>query len=94
MAKEATRELVKLIGSKLGLQLPVDAPLGKLRAVTLRSVLGGEFRLDLNCVPPSCLDSIPVLKTKEDEAAVRSLAQDLRTAYPNEYAAVKTGKKD
>ena len=83
--KEATRELVKLIGSKLGLELPVDTPPGKLRAVTLRSVLAGEFRLDLNCVPPSCLDGIPVLKTKEDETAVQNLAKDLRTAYANEY---------
>src|SRR5439155_10400780 len=85
VAKEATRELVKLINSKLALDLPADAPLGKLRTVTLRYVLGSEFRLDLSCAPPSCLDGIPVLKTKEDETAVRSLAQDLRTAYPNEY---------
>ena len=85
VAKEATRELVKLIKSKLVLDLPADAPLGKLRAVTLRHVLGSEFRLDLSCAPPSCLDGIPVLKTKEDETVVRSLAQDLRTAYPNEY---------
>lgn len=85
VAKEATPELVKLIKSKLGLDLPVDAALGKLRAVTLRYVLAGEFRLDLSGAPPSCLDGIPALKTKEDEAAVRSVAQDLRTAYPNEY---------
>jgi hypothetical protein len=85
VAKEAARELLKLIKSKLGFDLPANASLGKLRAVTLRYLLTGEFRLDLNCAPPSCLDSIPVSKTKEDEAAVRSLAQDLRTAYPNEY---------
>jgi hypothetical protein len=85
VAKEATRELLKLIKSKLGLELPLDAPLGKVRAVTLRYVLGSEFRLDLTCAPPSCLDGIPGLKTKEDETAVRSLAQDLRTGYPNEY---------
>src|SRR6266571_2577151 len=84
VAKEATRELVKLIRSKLGLELPADAPLGKLRAVARRYVLAGEFRLDLNSLPPSCLDSVPALRTKEDEAAVRSLAQDLRTVYPNQ----------
>jgi hypothetical protein len=85
VAKEATRELAKLIKSKLGLELPGDAPLGKLRAVTLRYILAGEFRLDLSCAPPPCLDSIPVLKTNPDEAAVRGLAQDLRTAFPSEY---------
>src|SRR5260370_37274961 len=35
-SKEATRELVKLIRSRLGLELPGDAPQSKLRAITLR----------------------------------------------------------
>ena len=45
MSKEATRELAKLVRSRLGLELPDDAPLAKLRAITLRYVLAGEFRL-------------------------------------------------
>src|ERR1039457_4968540 len=43
-SKDATRELVKLISSRLGLELPEGAPLSKLRAVTLRYVLASEFR--------------------------------------------------
>src|SRR5438105_1857027 len=43
-AKEAIRELAKLVRSKLGLALPDDAPLTKLRSITLRYVLAGEFR--------------------------------------------------
>ena len=46
-AKEASRELTKLVRSRLGLELPEDAGLAKLRAVTLRYVLAGEFRSDL-----------------------------------------------
>ena len=53
-AKEAIRELVKLVRSKLGLELPEDAALAKLRSITLRYALAGEFRSDLNYpAPPS-----------------------------------------
>jgi hypothetical protein len=45
--KEAIRELVKLIRSKLGLELPDDAPLTKLRSISWRYVLAGEFRSDI-----------------------------------------------
>jgi hypothetical protein len=51
-AKEAIRELVKLVRSKLGLELPGDASLAKLRSITLRYALAGEFRSDLNCPAP------------------------------------------
>src|SRR5437773_8698988 len=54
-AKEASRELLKLLRSRLGLELPEDAALAKLRAVTLRYVLAGEFRGDLSCPPPARL---------------------------------------
>lgn len=84
--KEATRELVKLVRSRLGLELPEDAALAKLRAVTLRYVLGGEFRSDLSCPPPSCLDAIPIPKAKEHEAALRELARRLRTSFADAYA--------
>ena len=86
--KEATRELVKLVRSRLGLELPEDARLPKLRAITLRYVLAGEFRLDLHCSAPASLDSVSAPKTKDDETAVRDLACRLRTAYAEEYAAL------
>jgi hypothetical protein len=85
-AKEATRELVKLIRSRLGLELTKEAALAKLRAVTLRYVLAGEFRSDLSCPPPACLDGVPSPKTKEEEAALRELARRLRTGFADAYA--------
>ena len=69
-AKEATRELTKLVRSKLGLELPDDAAMAKLRSITLRYLLAGEFRSDLTCAPPSVLDAVPAPKTKDEEAAV------------------------
>ncbi|MGH8655728.1 MAG: hypothetical protein ACREYE_27710 [Gammaproteobacteria bacterium] len=62
-AKEATRELAKLIRSRLGLELPEGAALPKLRAIILRYVLAGEFRADLRCPAPASLDSVPAPKT-------------------------------
>jgi hypothetical protein len=85
-AKEATRELVKLVRSRLGLELPEDAALAKLRAVTLRYVLAGEFRSDLSCPPPACIEGVASPKNKDEEAALRDLARRLRTGFPDEYA--------
>lgn len=87
-AKEATRELVKLVRSKLGLELPDDATLPKLRSITLRYGLAGEFRCDLSGPPPSVLDSIPAPKTKDEEAAVRELAHQLRSRFSDVYPAM------
>ncbi len=86
--KEATSELVKLVRSRLGLELPDNAALAKLRAVTLRYVLGGEFRSDLSCPPPACLEGVPSPKTKEELAALRELARRLRTTFADAYAAL------
>jgi len=80
-AKEAIRELVKLVRSRLGLELPADAQLAKLRAVTIRYVLAGVFRSDLSGQPPACLDGVPCPKTREDEAALRELARRMRTSF-------------
>ncbi len=88
VTKEATRELVKLVKSRLGLELPEDAALAKLRAVTLRYVLAGEFRSDLSCPPPACLEGVASPKTKDDEAALRELARRLRTGFAEAYAAL------
>ncbi|MEA2600644.1 MAG: hypothetical protein QOF89_1636 [Acidobacteriota bacterium] len=85
LAKEATRELIKLVRSRLGLDLSDDASLAKLRSVTQRYVLAGEFRSDLSCPPPASLDGIPSPKTKEEEAAVRDLARRLRTGFAEAY---------
>ena len=92
-AKQAQLELSKLIRSRLGLELPEATSLAKMRAITLRYVLGGEFRSDLTGAPPGSLDGIPVPRTKENETAIRDMAQRLRTsfadAYPNWPTALK-----
>ena len=87
-AKEATRELVKLVRSKLGLELPDDAALPKLRSITLRYSLAGEFRCDLGGAAPSVLDAIPAPKTKDEEGAVRELAHQLRSRFTEVYPAM------
>jgi hypothetical protein len=84
-SKQATRELVKLIRSRLAAELPEDAPLSKLRAILLRYVLIGEFRSDLRCPPPASLASVPAPRTKDAESAVRELAKRLRTNFGDAY---------
>ena len=87
-AKESIRELAKLVRSKLGLELPEDAALAKLKSITLRYVLAGEFRSDLNCPDPPALDAVPAPKTKDEEAAVGELARLLRTKFAAGYPAM------
>jgi hypothetical protein len=84
--KEAARELIKLVLSRIGLQLPEDAALAKLRSITLRYVLAGEFRSDLNCAPPAVLDAAPAPKTKDEETAVGELARRLRANFSEVYS--------
>lgn len=83
--KEASSELAKLTYSRLGLELPEGTSLEKARAVTIRYILGSEFRSDLLTTPPASLEAVPVPRTKADEAAIRELAQRLRVAYPDLY---------
>jgi hypothetical protein len=83
--KEATRELLKLVRSRLGLDLPADAALGKLRTVTLRYVLANEFRADLKCPAPESLGSIPSPESDTEKKAVRDLARGFRLTHAGEY---------
>lgn len=84
--KEATRELTKLVKARLGLDLSADAQLPKLRAVTLRYVLAGEFRLDLSCEPPASLDAVSKPSSRDEEQAIRELARRLRAGFPDAYS--------
>jgi hypothetical protein len=88
MDKDAIPELMKLVKSRLGLDLPINSPLSKLRVVTLRYVLAGEFRLDLSCEPPASLDGVARPEGKDAESAVRELARRLRAAFPDAYSAL------
>jgi hypothetical protein len=76
VSKAAAPELIKLVRAHLGLELPPEETLSKLRSITLRYVLAGEFRSDLRGNPPSRLESVPVARTKGEESAVRGLRGD------------------
>jgi hypothetical protein len=84
--KEAIRELTELVLSRLGLELPEGASLAKLRSITLRYVLAGEFRSDLRCAPPAALDDVPAPSIKDELTAVRELARQLRKSFPEAYS--------
>jgi hypothetical protein len=86
--KEATRELTKLVKARLGLDLPADAAPAKLRAIMLRYVLAGEFRLDLKCEAPASLDGVAKPSTKDGESALREIARRLRHGHADAYAAL------
>jgi len=88
VGKEAARELIKLVKARLGLDLDADALLAKLRAITLRYLLAGEFRLDLSCDAPASLDGIARPATKNEESAVREIARRLRTSHADAYTAL------
>jgi len=88
VSKDATRELTKLVKARLGLDLVADSPLSKLRAITLRYVLAGEFRLDLSSEAPASLDSVGKPPTKDEDSAVREIARRLRTGHADAYAAL------
>lgn len=87
-AKDARRELVKLIGKKVGIELPEDERVSKLRALCLRYVLLGEFRLDLRCPLPETLRGVPLPSNQEQQKAVRGIAQLLRSDHGDEYIAL------
>ncbi|MBM2813058.1 MAG: hypothetical protein HW416_3817 [Chloroflexi bacterium] len=84
-AREAAGELVKLMRSRLGLALVDGTLLTKLRAITLRYVLAGEFRSDLSCPPPASLAGVPSPATKDEVAAVRELARRMRSDFAEAY---------
>lgn len=85
--KSALPELTKLLRARLGLEVPADTPIGKLRHLTARYVLAGEFRLDLGAPAPPSLDCVPK-PSKEAEAPLRAVAARLRTRYADAYIAL------
>ena len=85
--KNASTELLKLIRSRLALEIS-EAPLLKIRAITIRYVLAGEFRSDLNCPPPASVVALQAPATKDAAEAVRELARRLRKGAPEAYAAM------
>jgi hypothetical protein len=88
VSKGALPELVKLVDVRLGLEVPADAPIAKLRVLTARYVLAGEFRLDLSGSPPAALGGVPKPSSKNAEVALRAVAVRLRARFPEPYVAL------
>jgi hypothetical protein len=88
VAKDAVPELIKLVRSRFGLELPDDASPAKLRAIVVRFMLAGEFRNDLRCAEPSTLAGVPAPETKDFEAAVHVVAAMLRDKFAERYVAL------
>jgi hypothetical protein len=88
VSKEATRELTKLVKARLGIDLDPDAPIAKLRVITVRYVLAGDFGLNFRGDKPASLDSVAKPASKDHESAVSGLARRLRTDFPEAYAAL------
>lgn len=84
-AKQAKRELAKLLATRLGLEVDAAEELAKIRARCLRYVLLGEFRADLNCEPPSALAAVPAPRTREQLDGVREVAAKLRREHAGVY---------
>jgi hypothetical protein len=86
--KEGGRELARLLHSRLGLEVPEEAGLARLRSISCRYVLAGEFRIDFAGTPPASVDAIPKPHTRDEEAAVRDVAKRLRTDFPDAYPGI------
>ena len=87
-AKNARHELARLILSRIGIDLTAEEKISRLRALCLRYVLLGELRLDLRCPVPDALRGVPMPSGKEQETAVRRIAQLLRSDHADDYPAL------
>lgn len=92
--KGARAELLRTIVARLGLPVPEGAELTKVRALTLRYLLGNELRGDLVGVPaPASLDQVPVA-TNGFRAAVTEVDTRLRRDYPEAYQEIARKVQD
>ena len=83
--KDATGELLKLIGARLGLELDSDTSVVVARSKVLRYVLANDFRSDLSCDPPGSLSMLPAPEAREQLDRIRDVATRLRDAHADEY---------
>lgn len=83
--KAAADELLKLISSRVGLDLEPGTSASAARGKVLRYVLANEFRSDFEGEPPATLSMIPIPATKEHLSRIREVADRLRTAHADVY---------
>lgn len=82
--REATTELRRLVGVRLGLDL-VGEELSKWRSITVRHVLGVEFRADIEGAVPKELEHVPSA-TGEVQRNAKAVARILREEHEPAYA--------
>lgn len=84
--KGAIGELRFLIRARIGLDLPADATMARLRAITGRYVLANEFRLALRMNSGSgVLSGVPAPETKAQEKTIQEISQRLRDRHADPY---------
>jgi PAS domain-containing protein len=86
--KGATDELLKLVSSRLGLELEAATSVSAARGKAVRYVLANEFRADLMGGPPASLSMIPTSAAKEHLDRVREVASRLRAAHADTYVSL------
>jgi hypothetical protein len=85
--QNAGAELYRLVASRLGLTLAAGVDLAAARALVMRYLLLGEFRLDLTGAPPPALDIVPLPANEEQRGLLRKLLVGLRHGFPALYRA-------
>lgn len=83
--KGAGAELLALVRSRLGLDLPAGTAIPEARAKTTRFALVAEFRSDLAGEPPVEISMIPAPGTKEQLQCARAAAERLREKHGASY---------
>lgn len=78
--KGAVEEFRHTVKVRIGLSLPNDANLARLRSNVARYVLANEFRLDLTGDAPATLSTVPSPEIENQRKAVRKIAEILREA--------------
>jgi PglZ domain len=82
-------ELRKTVAARIGLDLPEDAEVAKLRKIVVRCVLGNDFRLHLIGEAPAGLKAVQAPSSKDHEAAIQNIASRLRESKSaNAYQAL------
>lgn len=76
--KGAVEEFRRTVEAKIGLQLPDDAGVSRMRSNVARYILANEFRMDLTAEAPAPIQEIPAPENDAHRKAIRKVAENLR----------------
>ncbi|MCK1365187.1 PglZ domain-containing protein [Bradyrhizobium sp. 62] len=94
--KGALGELRAAALARLGLTLPADGTIDRMRSISARYVLANEFRLDLgdqgrNGPAATLLKNVPEPGTADQQKAAREVAKRLRERHPKAFEVLADG---